>query len=299
MSYADRIRAELCEVTVKKPCCERALLLGLFADAVCSEKTVTLTLRGEEIADFVESVMKKRFKNAGVVREGLTVGGRRVCKLTVASPAALRLIELLATVARSQNGEPSAALGLACEGCRSAFLRGAFLASATVNDPRRSIHAELSFHLEASADLLAAFLSEEGYPPRRVTRKNAYGVYYKDGNSAEYILALAGASRMSMDMMNVRIEREIRNQENRATNCVAKNIEKSVSAAARQMAAIEKLTLSGMLAQLPEAIRYTALLRAENPDATLEELRLLHDPPITKSGLNHRLQKIIEQGEKI
>jgi len=102
-----------------------------------------------------------------------------------------------------------------------------------------------------------------------------------------------------MEMMNLRIEREIRNQENRATNCVAKNIEKSVSASARQMAAIEKLTVTGMLAQLPESIRITALLRAENPDASLEELRNLHEPPITKSGLNHRLQKILSEAEKL
>ncbi len=298
MSYADRIRAELCEGTLKKPCCERSLLLGLFADAVCMGNAVTLTLQGEIVADFAETVLKKRFKNAEIARTGRTLGTRRMCSLALDTPSARRLADVLASAAQVRDADPSDALGLACEGCRSAFLRGAFLAAATVNDPRRSIHLELSFHTQASADLLTSFLSAEGYPPRRVTRNGTYGVYYKDGNSAEYILALAGASRMSMDMMNVRIEREIRNQENRATNCVAKNIEKSVSAAARQMAAIERLTLSGMLAQLPEAIRYTALLRAENPDATLEELRLLHDPPITKSGLNHRLQKIIEQAEK-
>ena len=97
-----------------------------------------------------------------------------------------------------------------------------------------------------------------------------------DARIAEDLLAMMGASLAMMDVMNVRIEREIRNQENRATNCVAKNIEKSVSAAARQMAAIEKLTVTGMLAQLPESVRATALLRAENPDATLEELRNLH-----------------------
>ena len=102
-----------------------------------------------------------------------------------------------------------------------------------------------------------------------------------------------------MEIMNLRIERDIRNQENRATNCVTKNIEKSVSASAKQMDAIEKLILSGMLAQLPETIRITARLRAENPDASLEELRNLHVPPITKSGLNHRLQKILAEADKL
>jgi DNA-binding protein WhiA len=104
---------------------------------------------------------------------------------------------------------------------------------------------------------------------------------------------------MAMDNRNLRIAREIRNNENRATNCVAKNIEKSVSASAKQMDAIEKLTITGMLAQLPDSIRLTARLRAENPDASLEELRNLHNPPITKSGLNHRLQKILSEADKL
>ena len=185
-----------------------------------------------------------------------------------------------------------------CESCRSAFLRGAFLSVGTLNDPHRSTHFELTLRHPARAGFLAEFLAACGYPPGVIHRGDSVGLYYKDCASAEDLAALAGAGKSAMEMMNIRIEREIRNQENRATNCVAKNIEKSVSASARQMAAIEKLTLTGMLAQLPEPLRVTARLRAEHPDATLEELRLLHLPPITKSGLNHRLQKLIEAADK-
>lgn len=189
-------------------------------------------------------------------------------------------------------------LEFSCESCRSAFLRGAFLAGATVSDPRKSFHMELITQKESEA-ILTAFLESCGYEPRRMERGKGVGLYYKSGTSVEELITLMGAARAAMEIINIRIEREIRNQENRATNCVAKNIEKSVSAASRQMAAIEKLTLSGMLAQLPDGIRHTALLRAENPDATLEELRMLHEPPITKSGLNHRLQKILDAADKI
>ena len=173
------------------------------------------------------------------------------------------------------------------------------MACGTLNDPQKSTHLEFLLRDEHCASLLGAFLEDSGYAPKQADRKGVTGLYFKDAGSVEDLLALMGAVKISMDMMNLRIEREIRNQENRATNCVAKNIEKSVSASAKQMAAIEKLTVTGMLAQLPDSVRLTARLRAENPDASLEELRNLHVPPITKSGLNHRLQKLLTEAEKL
>ena len=100
-------------------------------------------------------------------------------------------------------------------------------------------------------------------------------------------------------IINNRIARDIRNNENRATNCVAKNIEKSISAATRQVEAINKILEHNRLDTLPESLRVTALLRYRNPDATLDELVLLHVPPISKSGLNHRLQKLQEIAEDL
>ena len=113
------------------------------------------------------------------------------------------------------------------------------------------------------------------------------------------ILALAGASRMSMDMMNVRIEREIRNQENRATNCETGNIAKAVKASQKCRQAIERIMGAGRFEALSAELRETATLRMENPAANLTELAELHNPPITKSGLNHRLQKIIAFADSI
>ena len=91
----------------------------------------------------------------------------------------------------------------------------------------------------------------------------------------------------------------MRNNENRATNCVAKNIEKTISAATRQMEAIDKLMEVGRLEALPESLRTTAMVRYRNPDATLDELVRLHEPPISKSGLNHRLKKLLDEAEDL
>jgi DNA-binding protein WhiA len=110
---------------------------------------------------------------------------------------------------------------------------------------------------------------------------------------------MMGAQHTVFEIMNSRIEREIRNNENRATNCVAKNIEKTISAAQRQIEAINLLMERNRLETLPEPLRVTAMVRYRNPDATLDELARMHEPTISKSGLNHRLQKILDAAEDL
>ena len=185
-----------------------------------------------------------------------------------------------------------------CEGCRSAFLRGAFLNWGTVSDPQKSSHLEFLLPEGAGETALCAVLDSNGYPPKRTVRKDTVGLYYKDATSLGDLLTMMGSHHIIFEFYNTRIERDIRNNENRATNCVARNIEKSIAAAQRQMEAIGILMEHGKLESLPEPLRVTALLRYRNPDATLDELRELHMPPISKSGLNHRLQKLIEAAEK-
>ena len=112
-------------------------------------------------------------------------------------------------------------------------------------------------------------------------------------------MALMGAQHTIFEIINSRIERDIRNNENRATNCVAKNIEKTISAATRQIEAINLLMEHGKLERLPESLRATEMARYRNPDATLDELVRLHEPPISKSGLNHRLAKLVAEAEEL
>lgn len=288
-SYADTVRAELIELTLKRPCCKKSLVAGMLITAAKSENRVTVGFKQKNVAEFAEGEWKRQFGKLPE-RQARSAYGHTLWELAVSSNSAAKLLDGLERKELPFDG---------CEGCRSAFLRGAFLACGTMNDPKRSSNLEFLLPNAARGELLSEFLTSCGYPPGVADRKGTCGLYFKNGNAVEDLLAMMGASLAMMDVMNVRIEREIRNQENRATNCVAKNIEKSVSAAARQMAAIEKLTVTGMLAQLPESVRATALLRAENPDATLEELRNLHNPPITKSGLNHRLQRILAEADKL
>lgn len=290
-SYADLVREELLEMTTKRPCCKKALACGLLLTATVENGTISVAYRHAATAEFAAKELRRQFGKAPGMATSTAYGHTKYLLSFVSSTAENLL--------REMEGGGEAEEGADCEGCRSAFLRGAFLSCGTMNDPQKSTHMEFLLQDDDRATWLRRALGEIGYEPRVTKRANGIGLYFKDLASVEDLVALMGAGKQSMEIMNLRIEREIRNQENRATNCVTKNIEKSVSASARQMDAIEKLILSGMLAQLPESIRLTARLRAENPDASLEELRNLHVPPITKSGLNHRLQKILAEADKL
>ena len=294
MSFADSVREELALLIPKKPCCRKALAMGLlFHTAFDEKKQITVRYTNPISASLTAQLIASLYSKAPkMCLSGAC--GHRYWDLCFSAPSLYKLHKQLMAGERDLD----AVLSLSCESCRSAFLRGLFLATGSVNDPHKAFHLEILVR-EEYAELLSVFLSDCGYPPRTIRRPKGIGLYYKDSASVEELLTLMGAQHIVFEVINSRIEREIRNNENRATNCVAKNIEKTISAATRQMEAINKLMEHGKLENLPEGVRATAMIRYRNPDATLEELRLLHEPPISKSGLNHRLQKILEEADDI
>ena len=290
MSFADEVRAELCELPIKKPCCKRSLTEGLLIGAISKpDKTIAVRYRYEAVATVASAMIRQQYGKApDSVMSGCC--GHRYYDLFFVSPAARKLL-----LQMQANAEPQRYFD--CEGCRSAFLRGVFLACGTVNDPHKSFHLEFALPHGGPVQMLCDFLSSCGYTPRHTVRKNCDGVYIKDSGSVEDLIGMMGAQHTVFEIINSRIERDIRNNENRATNCVAKNIEKSISAASRQIEAINRLMEMGRLDSLPESLRVTAMVRYRNPDATLDELALLHEPHISKSGLNHRLKKLLEEAQ--
>lgn len=291
MSFADAVRDELYETAVKKSCCRRSLAAGLLLGAWQTDgDAIVARMPSHRGAEFAQAVFGAQFGRTVVFEQERLPRG--ACELRFSAPSARKLWIHL------QAPDGFARLVGNCEGCRTAFLCGAFLATGTVNDPHRSIHLEFLLRATASMPILQGALTDCGYPPHITQRANGIGLYYKDGASVEDLLTLCGAGRMAMELMNVRFERQLRGEENRATNCTTRNISKTVSAAVRQLEAIHALRRSGRLDQLPDGVRQTAALREQNPEASLEELRLLHEPPITRSGLNHRLERLLREAEE-
>ena len=294
MSFADALREELAQIAVKKPCCRRSLTAALLWGAEIDEtKTARVICKQEVTATLTAQMIRASY---GKAPEEKSYGkcGHRFWELSFSAPSFYKSYKQI------EGGDLplSEIVDLSCEGCRAAFLRGLFLASGSVNDPHKNFHLEM---LQKPSRVVPTenFLSDCGYPPKRISRPKGVGLYYKESAAVEDLLALMGAQHTIFEVINSRIEREIRNNENRATNCVAKNIEKTISAATRHMEAINKLMEHGKMENLPEGVRYTAVLRYRNPDATLDELARMHEPTISKSGLNHRLQKILEAAEDL
>lgn len=294
MSFADEVREELCEQSIKKPCCRHALTAGLL---LCAKehtgKQITVRYRQEVVATLASAMIRQQYgKSPDSAMTGAC--GHRYYDLSFSSPAVHKLLLQLF----SPESDAQAVLNFSCDACQASFLRGAFLACGTVNDPHKSFHLEFQLPDEARAAFLSRYLESLGYPAGTIKRAGGVGVYYKDSGSVEDLVGMMGAQHTVFEIINSRIERDIRNNENRATNCVAKNIEKTISAATRQIEAINLLMEAGRLESLPEPLQVTAMVRYRNPDATLDELVRLHEPPISKSGLNHRLKKLLEEAEE-
>ena len=182
--------------------------------------------------------------------------------------------------------------------CRRAFLRGAFLAGGSVTDPEKRYHLELSTtHLKVSRET-ELLLDELALKPKATERKGSSVLYFKQSEAIEDFLTLIGAPVSAMAVMSAKIEKDWRNDANRKTNCDAANVDKAVAAAQEQLAALRRLEERGQFDTLPEKLRQTAELRRAHPEVTLQELAELHEPPLTKSAVNHRLRKLLALGNE-
>ncbi|MCM1287168.1 MAG: DNA-binding protein WhiA [Clostridium sp.] len=178
--------------------------------------------------------------------------------------------------------------------CKQAFMRGAFLACGSLTDPNKGYHLELVCENEHSAELIMYIMGEFQLFPKRVTRKKYEVVYLKDGGAIVDFLNIIGAHNALMDMENVRILKDMRNSVNRRVNCETANINKTVSAAVKQIEDIRYIEEKKGLKYLPEGLRKVAELRVDEPEMSLREIGEMLNPPVGKSGVNHRLRKISE-----
>lgn len=181
-----------------------------------------------------------------------------------------------------------------CPECKNAFLRGVFLKCGSVNSPDKRGHLEMKVKSEMNADELCILLREMGLEAKVSKRREKYIVYFKDGDTIFAVLSLMGAQKCAFDLVNTQIEKNIRNNVNRVNNCEMANMQKSANATVRQLDAIKELIKEEKFDTLPEKLLYTATLRRDNPDLSLTDLALIHEPPITKSCVNHRLEKLIK-----
>lgn len=183
--------------------------------------------------------------------------------------------------------------------CKRAFLRGAFLAAGSMSDPSKSYHFEIVCDTPETAEYLKTLLSGFGMGAKIVQRKRNYVVYLKEGAQIVDVLNIMEAHISLLELENVRILKEMRNTVNRKVNCETANINKTVSAAVKQMEDITYIKDTIGFDKLPEGLKDVALTRLNYPEAALKELGALLETPVGKSGVNHRLRKLSEMAEKL
>ena len=183
--------------------------------------------------------------------------------------------------------------------CKRAYIRGAFLAGGSISDPNKSYHFEIVCRSIPQAEQLRDVINSFDMDAKIVARKKYQVVYLKEGSQIVDILNIMEAHVALMNLDNVRILKEMRNSVNRKVNCETANISKTVNAAVKQLADIEYIRETAGLSYLPENLKEMALLRLEYPDAPLAELGTYLNPPVGKSGVNHRLRRISEMADSL
>jgi DNA-binding protein WhiA len=180
-----------------------------------------------------------------------------------------------------------------CADCTAAFCAGVLLSSANFSNPDKESRIEIRINDPARAETLVNFFSELGHTPSRSERDGLSSLIFKRSEDVEDILTIAGAVSSVMELMQGKLMRELRGQINRNSNCEIRNIGRAAVAAKAQIEAIREIRASGRFATLPDELKETATLREDFPEISLSELAAKHNPPITKSGLNHRLKKLL------
>ncbi len=295
MTFGGEVKNELCRGELHRKCCAQAEAYGVLL--YCNTFTggeVRIVTEHDAFAQRLPLLFKKAFK---LTFDRLPQGeGKHI--FSIQDPQKLQTI-------RQTYGSEGESVALhinfavleePC--CRMSFFRGAFLAGGSVTDPKKGYHLELTTsHQNVSREMLA-LMRECDFTPKAAARKGNSVIYFKQSEYIEDFLTAIGAPLSAMEVMNAKLEKNLRGSVNRRVNCDAANLDKAVEAAQSQLEAIRNLERQGMLDKLPDKLQETARLRMTYPEDTLAQLAQLCDPPITKSALNHRLRKLVELGGK-
>ena len=289
MSFSSEQKNEIITQQCKTSCCRRALLMGfLFARAqIVSEDLISIRAEKSETLEFIGRLIKE-FYSKNIYPRHSAKGGRYVFA-EFDSPSVSKYLKGIEC-----GGELFISK---CEACKSAFLRGVFLAAGKICDPQRQFLLE--FSLGDRTDIFCEYLTSIDITPNIANKKSGRVVYYKNISKIEEFSGRALMNKTIFAIMNEQFTADLDNYLHRVANCTSGNISKSVDAIVKYNSVIKQLYDANLLSSLPEELAATARLRFEYPDFTLTELARISVPPISKSGLAHRLNRILELSEEL
>ena len=299
-SFSFKAKSELCRTAVQRLCCARAECYGVLL--YCNTFTMREVRIITENPEFAARLPRLFHRAFGVKFDRQPSDELPGSKLVFQITEAEKLRRIVDTLGYDPRQSLVLHVNFALleeDCCRTAFLRGAFLAGGSVTAPEKRYHLELSTsHVQASREV-SALLQEMGFMPRSVMRSGSAVIYFKQSEHIEDLLTMLGAPVAATEIMTAKVDKEIRNGANRAMNCDMANVNKTLDAAQEQVGAIEKLRRSARWDTLPEKLRQTAALRLEYPELSLVQLAEKCDPPVTKSCMNHRMRKLMEEAKEL
>lgn len=311
MSFSGNVKEELSEHWSSARHCqiaELAAILGLCGSIIINSRNeyrVKVHTENKAVARKVFTLIKKTFNIESDISIRRNIQKQSVSYSVVVKQHqdALRVLQAVKLIDEHLDGFEEVRIvnpivvQQTC--CKRAFIRGAFLAAGSMSDPKKAYHFEIVCAAESMAEQIRELMSSFSMDAKIVQRKKSYVVYLKEGSQIVDILNIMEAHVSLMELENVRILKEMRNTVNRNVNCETANLNKTVSAAVKQLEDITYLRDTIGLEKLSEGLEEVALARLSHPDASLKELGALLSPPVGKSGVNHRLRKLGDLAEKV
>ena len=310
MSFSTETKHELARVFPGKKCCwlaELAALVRLDGTMYIDENqqvSLVVTTESSPVARKIFSLFKGLYQIEPKIRMQRQKRFKKKIIYSVyvnSFPGIDKVLKELGILSRDGEILPGIKKSLVrTKCCRRSYLRGAFLAAGSVNNPDSNYHLEVITNYKRYAQALVKVIDRfPGLASKISPRKNRYIVYLKESEQIVAFLNIMGAHRALLEFENIRIMKDMRNKVNRLVNCDTANLKKAVNASLRQIEQIKLIEQTIGLNKLPLRLQEVAYLRLENPDSSLRELGEMLDPPVGKSGVNHRFRKIEAIAEKV
>lgn len=312
MSFSSTVKDELIHLPLGKSCCILSELSALtqtsgsLALRGLGRVQVTYRVENAALARRIFLLLRTQLNITAKLHfvQHTRLGGRRTCVLTLGDQDSQTLLIALHMMEQDEEGHisfkrtaPRHPMTRQC--CRKAFLRGAFLGCGSMNHPEKSYHFEWAAEDQSLRNTLAKLLDKCDLPVHEHLRKGQHVMYLKGAQQIADMLALMGASQAVLDMENIRIKKQMRANVNRAANCDEHNFERIADAAVEQIEAIKLISIQRGLFTLPPGLQEIARLRLEHVSLSLTELGQMLDPPVGKSGVNHRMRRLMDIAKDI
>lgn len=285
MSFSSEVKKELCGVRELQQDEAAAMLFGMFYAGKTLDGRAAVQTESQELAAAAAFLAENVFPGARCETKRLVKSDGSLYTFSIKSPNIKKFGDFSEIAPSIVSGNDADA---------GAFLRGVFVSCGSITDPNKEYHLEIVLPVPSRTERLRRFIEEHGIAVKLTIRGKTPVLYIKESGVIEDFLTYIGAGNHALEIMRVKIEKDFRNRVNRSVNCDSANLDKTVAASEKSRREIELIGEKIGFSALKPELRETARLRLENPEASLSELCELFDPPISRSGLNHRLKKLAQ-----